>query len=593
MLGRFGIGTVLAGTLALGACTAHGGGAFEPPVAQQNERASPDAAAGVPMTFTVTIPHPKADASAAQRHEWFVAATTQSIQLSIYKPHSLHDEKHLLGTQVFGLNAGAKGCKTTAAARICTQTLKLPPPAVDVVAATFDQKPHGLKIPTGAKQLAAADLVDQTVTAGKALKFTLGGVPASVALTIPASTLAGRVQTASMHGVAPLSKTLGLQALDADGNVILTDGYVDAAGASTGIAVSTSASRKTCGSYQVQNGGASGTNILVTAPTPRGIVFAYGTPSVATPFGTAGYCSFSITAKVAGSVGRGAFVLTGPQLTEFAIGSNEPLAIAAGPDGNVWFTGTSESIGVVNLSSGDAITNYPLPDSPRGIVSAGGYLWTSSWGGEFFQLSTSGGIVNEFPYSDPEAQSSEQLAGAPDGSFWFAETGSQRVVRMTTSGGVSYYQPVTASPSPYPEGVAAGPDGNMWFTEVLPSKIERISTAGTNAQEFSTSGVAANPNFIVAGPDGNLWFTNCYSTFNQLVPSGSKAGTVTSYSAKSLSSGNNPQFYGIAPNAADDSLWAAGIAGSLVARISAASDHTVTSFAVSHPAYWITTGPDG
>ena len=57
-----------------------------------------------------------------------------------------------------------------------------------------------------------------------------------------------------MHGVAPSNQTMGLVALDADGNVILTDGYVTATGKPAKIAMKVSPSMTTCGSAALSSG---------------------------------------------------------------------------------------------------------------------------------------------------------------------------------------------------------------------------------------------------------------------------------------------------------------------------------------------------
>ena len=87
------------------------------------------------------------------------------------------------------------------------------------------------------------------------------------------------------------------------------------------------------------------------------------------------------------------------QITEFSIPTegSSPFGIAAGPDGNLWFTEErSKKIG--RITTGGTITEFPIGTSPYGISAGpGGNLWFTGWlGGKIGQI-TPGGAVSEFP----------------------------------------------------------------------------------------------------------------------------------------------------------------------------------------------------
>jgi streptogramin lyase len=121
-----------------------------------------------------------------------------------------------------------------------------------------------------------------------------------------------------------------------------------------------------------------------------------------------------------------------PSVTGYTAPSIDfPYAIAAGPDGALWFTNFSNnSIGRITTSG--TVTNY-----------------------------TGNGI------NHPEG-----IAAGPDGAMWFAN--GYAIGRITMSGTLTFYQGVHQQVM----GIAAGPDGAVWFTEGYLTKgsIGRITT---------------------------------------------------------------------------------------------------------------------
>src|SRR5439155_3066556 len=96
-----------------------------------------------------------------------------------------------------------------------------------------------------------------------------------------------------------------------------------------------------------------------------------------------------------------------------------PRGIAAGPDGNLWFT---ESWGVGRIT-------------PAGVVKE-------------YRAGFSSGPA--------------QIAAGPDGNLWFTELDRDRVGKITPAGVVTEYR-AGINPDSAPFGIAAGPDGNLWF----------------------------------------------------------------------------------------------------------------------------------
>jgi hypothetical protein len=151
-------------------------------------------------------------------------------------------------------------------------------------------------------------------------------------------------------------------------------------------------------------------------------------------------------------------------LVEFASGGAARY-IAAGPDGNLWFTKPDGAIGRITPSG------VLLPDLTAGISGAAapnsialgpdGNLWFTEATG--IARITPAGTVTEFPlapYDDP----SSELAAGPDGNVWFTQFNEDRVGRITPGGTITLYtQGITANGSP--SGIATGPDGRIWFAQ--------------------------------------------------------------------------------------------------------------------------------
>jgi streptogramin lyase len=203
-------------------------------------------------------------------------------------------------------------------------------------------------------------------------------------------------------------------------------------------------------------------------------------------------------------------------VTEFRIGDDEIGGIAAGPDGNLWFTEpAANTIGLMTRSG--SITRFSLPGSaPRKITAgADGNLWFTEH--EAIGRITIDGAVRHFPLpvtgflAEPV-----NLAAGPDGNIWYTLTIS-RVGRVTPTGDFLEFE------TGY-NGVAditAGPDGNVWFTTAgaAESKICRITPDGAITQ-FGYYGELHDPSEIISGPDGNLWFTQSNSSLGRITPNG-------------------------------------------------------------------------
>jgi hypothetical protein len=127
-------------------------------------------------------------------------------------------------------------------------------------------------------------------------------------------------------------------------------------------------------------------------------------------------------------------VTTSGVFTEYPVPTSDsgPAGIAAGPDGNLWFT-EYQGTKVAKVTTSGVFTEYPLP------------------------------TINRNPWV---------IATGPDGNLWFTDPAVNRVGKVTTSGVFSEYPVPTANSGP--EAIAAGPDGNLWFIENYGLKVAKI-----------------------------------------------------------------------------------------------------------------------
>jgi streptogramin lyase len=245
---------------------------------------------------------------------------------------------------------------------------------------------------------------------------------------------------------------------------------------------------------------------------------------------------------------------------------NSPHGIAAGPDGNLWFTETvTGAIG--KITPGGVITTYKLPGAGTGAapscIAAGSdgdlYFSENGDGGDSIGKITTSGVVTQ--YSLPQGTGTTCVTAGPDGNIWFAakvnfsqpKIATTYFGSITPSGSITEYpagpqtdatsfafgpdgniwsimgsisspaegglylakwSPATDSFTSYNvptadpalDDITAGPDGNLWFTQGTGGSIGEITTSGT-VTEYPTPTASSGPVGITTGPDGNVWFT--------------------------------------------------------------------------------------
>lgn len=179
-------------------------------------------------------------------------------------------------------------------------------------------------------------------------------------------------------------------------------------------------------------------------------------------------------------------------------------ALAAGPDGNVWFSATDYGEGgrvVGKVTPGGEVAEYPVPEGANSIVlGADGNLWFTEADG-IGRITPAGNATSFKPAAGTGAP--QALTLGADGNVWFVTAKPAAVGRISPSGSVTMF-PLASGGEPY--AITPGPGGDLWFAMPEAGRVGRITFAGEVGEFPLPEG--ARPNSIVLGPDGNLWFSD-------------------------------------------------------------------------------------
>ena len=206
-----------------------------------------------------------------------------------------------------------------------------------------------------------------------------------------------------------------------------------------------------------------------------------------------------------------------PHQDEFHPASAAPTlgGVAAGPDGNIWYTDShNNKIGKMN-PAGFVLAEYATQTEYEGgvpgqsiVPGPDSHVWflqgklTVGMKRRVVKTTTSGAQTT---YLLPESKTAAYMTAGPDGNMWFTEPFAKKVGKVTPSGAFTQY----TVPKGEPYSITAGPDGNLWFTTVSPGRVDKITPAGTVTEYTpATENPGRGAQSIAAGPDGNVWFTD-------------------------------------------------------------------------------------
>lgn len=151
------------------------------------------------------------------------------------------------------------------------------------------------------------------------------------------------------------------------------------------------------------------------------------------------------------------------------------FAIALGPDARVWVTAGDaqhSELAACPLEGGPC-TEYHLPTYvDPGYIAAGadGNLWFTERATNHVARMTPAGVLTEFPVPTPGSQPLG-ICAAADGNLWFTESAAGKVGRVSKSGIFREYAVTGASKL---TAVTAGPGGTVWFLDETANAVGRL-----------------------------------------------------------------------------------------------------------------------
>ena len=188
-----------------------------------------------------------------------------------------------------------------------------------------------------------------------------------------------------------------------------------------------------------------------------------------------------------------------------------PLGLAAGPDGNLWFTSTTPAqIGLIApITHVATLVSLPVPGCVPTTLVPGpdGRMWfTEGAGGNLGAISLDGTSIHEYAAL---GQNPMGLTAGPDGALWYTLENPDAIGRMTTAGAPSSFPLATGS---HAQAITLGSkDGNLWFTESGTGKLGRITPLGVITEwtlPTPAGGVQPIPMGLVCTPAGTLWIAD-------------------------------------------------------------------------------------
>jgi virginiamycin B lyase len=180
-----------------------------------------------------------------------------------------------------------------------------------------------------------------------------------------------------------------------------------------------------------------------------------------------------------------------------------PTAIAAAPDGTVWFTiEGAAALGRVRDGRVERLPKARASVEPLGLaVDAAGAAWFTEAPDQAVSRMSPDGAVWSFPLGTPIARLA-RLAVAPDGAVWFTEGTAFSVTRLA-EGRLVRHEVGGLTAGPF--GVAVDGRGAAWATLQGANRLVRVDLGGeTTAYDIPTR--ASGPTDVAVDGGGAVWF---------------------------------------------------------------------------------------
>ena len=252
-----------------------------------------------------------------------------------------------------------------------------------------------------------------------------------------------------------------------------------------------------------------GTTPAVGRITPAGVITEF-TQGISANSGLAGLAAgpdgnmwFTIGAPAATAIGQ---ITPAGVVTLFSEGvPREPNSITLGADGNLW-VGDGSGFGMVDPSTGSFTEIIPPASMAFTDLAAGpdGNIWFTGYTlptqqGVLGSIDPSG-VVTTYSQGLNAGSSPAALIVGPDGNLWFTDYSTLAIGRITTAGAITEFATGPDLLNP-PTDITAGPSNTLWAISPSDRSIVR-ATMPTDIVTTGTAGsgeVTSLPSGIVCG----------------------------------------------------------------------------------------------
>jgi hypothetical protein len=447
----------------------------------------------VRIRFRIHVPNHKKFRNKRVRRRMTVSENTKGVHIVAYLSTDT-SRSNPLGSVSADISPAAcpRGVNDGA---VCPVSLEAPPdPAgIDFVVTTYDMVPNGSgNIPSNANELGWGASVGNVFTAGNpppTINLSLSSVLAQIGMALT---------PASLHTIIPSTATVSVYGLDADDDVIVSNGYMDTSGNALSIGLSID---NTLGG---PNGSLSLNPSSLNAPSPTGVVLTY-------PGGYQGSGSTTVTISAStgtginGSVTLNAVDPVFSSISDPNLSSLNPYhgGMVFDQSGGVYYTTLPGSGGISYYnSSGPTFDHY---NAPLGQEIIGGSIvnvepFLRAIGG------TSPATFSAPPSSTYATISPATPAPVSNGSAMAYQSSGASI--WYTSGTNLVQYPLSNAPAAYPIGiheqwgvaVDATPSQNVWVVDETNDALYEESSGSISGPYALQSGGA--PFDILANANG-------------------------------------------------------------------------------------------
>ncbi len=477
--------------------------------------------------LSIVVPRSGASTSSNRRRPMWVSPSSAQLKVAVNSGQAT----------VYGLTANAPGCSVVVANITCTFS----------VAAPAGNDSFALTLLDSAGNVLSQNVVNATLAAGVAtpVNVTLNGVPATAVIVPGQNATIDGTATPAFHVPGLFPQPIELEALDADGNVIIGPGApkFTAPTVSSGSAFATIAPQNfgDPNAYLLKavDGTAAGQTVTLST-TAQGIPLNDGTTSAP----ISGNQNFTFTPAIA--------VAGGPAIIVYSLESGKPivgLPICSGGCPASFATGIAiDSLGTMyvswtsslGLSLGHRVSVYDpgslgvtrVLDIPQGVTGAVGVAVDKN--NMLYVVNVAAGrLLHRTPPSvteyarganSPTFQIRPGFAGLNDPTG-VAVDGSGNVYVADNSGAnasVDVYGPgnqttaIRTLSDPrlgLAASIVADNGGNVYVSDVTNKDLAYFPAGSTSASAIITDGsFAVEPAGMMIDPSGNLWVSISGST---------------------------------------------------------------------------------